>query len=284
MNKQQMTVFCVGYGYSAQALAGLLSPCGPRIIATARSPEKARELEAMGIEVILPEETAVASRIPEHANWLISAPPDDDGCPAFHRFGPYAHTARWIGYLSTTGVYGDLGGRWAFEWTPVNPQSEQGMRRVLAEVQWQSLSAPLHIFRLPGIYGPGRSAIERVKSGDARRIIKKGQVFSRVHVDDIASCLAASLDRPQPGGIFHPCDDEPAPPQDVIEYAARRLGLPVPPDIPYEEAGLSSMAQRFYSECKRVSNARTKSALGWLPKYSDYRTGLESIVSELSEQ
>jgi nucleoside-diphosphate-sugar epimerase len=210
---------------------------------------------------------------------LASIPPDEAGDPAFLAFQQdLAARPRWIGYLSTTGVYGDLGGRWAFEATPLNPASEQGRRRVLAEGQWLSLPHPAQVFRLPGIYGPGRSAFDRLRAGDARRIIKPGQVFSRAHVDDIVSALAASLDRPNPGRAYNVCDDEPAPPQDVIAHAAQMLGMEPPPDVALEQAGLSPMAQRFYAENKRVSNACAKAELGWRPLYPTYREGLAAIL------
>lgn len=278
MKKQQITLFCLGYGYTAQALVSLLGDRCEKIIATTRSEQTATDLERAGISaVFLGDDGDLLPSLPEGAHWLVSAPPDDAGCPAYARFADQARHAAWIGYLSTTGVYGDLDGRWAFEWSDLRPQSPQGRRRVLAEAQWLSPGYPTHVFRLPGIYGPGRSAFDRLADGSARRIIKSGQVFSRVHVEDIASCLAASMDRPNPGRVYHPCDDEPAPPQDVIAYAAGLMGVPSPPDIPFETADLSPMAQRFYDECKRVSNARTKSELGWLPRYRSYRDGLDAI-------
>lgn len=280
MKKQKTTLFCLGYGYVAQALVRQLGDTLETVIATTRSEETAHRMERDGIHpVLLADDADFLPSLPEDAHWLISAPPDDEGCPGYRAFAPQAETASWIGYLSTTGVYGDLGGGWAFEWSDVNPQSVQGTRRVLAESQWAGTGAPLHYFRLPGIYGPGRSAFDRLRSGSARRIIKPGQVFSRCHVEDIASCVAASMQRPNPGRVYHPCDDEAAPPQDVIEYAANLLGLPVPPDIPIDEANLSPVGQRFYEECKRVSNARTKSELDWSPRYPTYREGLQAILT-----
>jgi nucleoside-diphosphate-sugar epimerase len=189
-----------------------------------------------------------------------------------------------VTYLSTTGVYGDLGGGWAFEWSEPTPQSRRAKARALAEDQWRAATGGrVRIVRLPGIYGPGRSAFDRLREGTARRIVKPGQVFSRVHVDDIASGLLALHQRPeaaeQAGGVFHLCDDEPAPPQDVIAHAAELLGMAPPPEIPIEEAGLSAMAASFYAECKRISNARTKAALNWRPKYPTYREGLAAILA-----
>lgn len=280
MKKQKVTVFCLGYGFTAQTLIHFLGESVAQVIATTRSEDTARRLQGQGITpIVLDGRAEPLPNIPPGSYWLVSAPPDDEGCPAYAAFADQAADAKWIGYLSTTGVYGDLGGNWTFEWTEVNPQSVQGTRRVLAEQQWAGTGAPVHYFRLPGIYGPGRSALDRLREGNARRIIKPGQVFSRVHVDDIASCLAASMARPNPGRVYHPCDDAAAPPQDVIEYAADLLGLPVPPDIPIESANLSEMGKRFYQECKRVSNARTKSELGWFPAYKTYREGLQAILA-----
>lgn len=276
MNKAQPLLFCLGYGYTAQALARRLIPQGWSVLATTRSAEQAKAYSEMdGIEgIVFDSSTPIA--IPQRAHWLISIPPDDQGCPAFRTLKAQAEAADWIGYLSTTGVYGDRGGDWVFEWSTPSPMSEQGERRSQAEQQWLSKGA--QVFRLPGIYGPSRSAFDRLREGRARRIIKPGQVFSRVHVEDIASCLEASINRPSPRRVYHPCDDEPAPPQDVIEFAAELAGLPVTPDLPIDEANLSTMAQRFYSECKRVSNARTKAELGWRPTYSTYREGLAAIL------
>lgn len=212
---------------------------------------------------------------------LASIPPGDAGDPALMAFAAAlaGSGAGWIGYLSTTGVYGDLGGRWAFEWTPTAPQSDRARRRVAAEAGWRALPRPAHVFRLPGIYGPGRSALDRVRAGDARLIVKPGQVFSRVHVGDAAAALAASIARPNPGRIYHLCDDAPAPPQAVTAYAAQLLGVALGPEIAAEAAGLSEMALSFYAENKRVSNARAKSELGWRPAFPSYREGLAAILA-----
>ncbi|MAI90167.1 SDR family oxidoreductase [Ponticaulis sp.] len=280
MKKQQPLLFCVGFGDTARALAQLKAKQGWKIAATSRSPETVKALCEEGIEGLLFDET-LPDKVPESAAWLISTPPDENGCPAYNLLHSAAQNAAQqkcsIFYLSTTGVYGDLGGGWAFEWTQTNPQSTAGQRRDDAEKAWRSISADVTLVRLPGIYGPGRSAFDRLREGKARRIIKDGQVFSRVHVDDIAACLNGAIEKGVRGEVLHPCDDAPAPPQHVIAYAAELLGVEVPPDIPFEEAGLSPMAQRFYSECKRISNARTKSLTGWRPAYPDYQSGLQAI-------
>ena len=217
---------------------------------------------------------------------LITAPPDSDGCPGLQALVPALARARafpdWTGYLSTTGVYGDRRGGWVTEQSRLAAQSLGGARRVGAERDWlevgRGMGLTVTLFRLPGIYGPGRSALDRLRAGRDRRIAAPGQVFSRIHVDDLAAGVAASIDRPRPGGVYNLCDDEPAPNGDVVAYAAGLLGLPAPPEIPLAEAGLSAMAQRFYAESKRVSNARAKAELGWRPAYPSYREGLAAIL------
>lgn len=276
MNKQQKTVFCCGYGDSARDLAGRLRQQGWHLIATTRSAEKKTKLEEAGVRAVL-FDADMAAQVPDGAHWLISTPPDDDGCPSFRLLKNIAPRAAWIGYLSTTGVYGDLGGGWAFEWSAPNPQNSRSERRVQAEDQWWSVFPDTNTFRLPGIYGPGRSALDRLKAGDTKRIVKVGQVFSRVMVSDIAGCVEAAIHRNVRGQVLHPCDDEPAPPQDVITYAAELLGMELPPENSFEEADLSPMARQFYAECKRVSNARTKSLTGWYPEFPTYREGLRAL-------
>jgi len=275
MTLQQGLLFAFGLGYSAETLGTALLGEGWRVGGTVRSEDKAERLRALGFEITVWDGVSPITP-PEGAHWLISIPPGDAGCPAFLA-AENAETAASITYLSTTGVYGDLGGDWAYEWTPVNPQSARARRRVLAELQWQSVSARLSIVRLPGIYGPGRSAFARLRDGKAKRIVKPGQVFSRVHVDDIASGLRAIVTSETTSGVLHLCDDHPAPPQDVIAHAAELIGLDIPPDQPFETADLSDMARSFYSECKRIANGRTKSVLDWTPQYPDYRAGLAAI-------
>lgn len=186
----------------------------------------------------------------------------------------------WVGYLSTTGVYGDHQGGWVDEATPLSPSTTRGQLRVEAEAAWQSLGLPLHIFRIAGIYGPGRGPFAKVRNGTARRIIKKNQVFSRIHVDDIAQVLAASISKPNPGAIYNLCDDDPAPPEDVIEHAAALLGLPIPPAQDFETAKMTPMARSFYAESKRVRNDRIKEELGVKLLFPDYRSGLKSLLEQ----
>ncbi|MGB2892648.1 MAG: SDR family oxidoreductase, partial [Albidovulum sp.] len=189
-----------------------------------------------------------------------------------------------VGYLSTTGVYGDHGGGWVDEGTPLLPTTTRGRQRLLAEEQWQALAArsglPLHIFRLAGIYGPGRGPFEKVRNGIARRIVRDNQYFSRIHVDDIAAVLAASIARPDPGAIYNVADDDPSPPEDVLTEAARLLGLPLPPEVPFEEAEMTPLARSFYAESKRVRNDRIKRELGVRLVYPDYRAGLRRLLAD----
>ena len=263
-------LFAFGFGYVATGLAKALKADGVRISGTTRSEASAASPRSHGWSVaIWPGEDVVP---PEDSAWLISVPPDDEGCPVFRAFEAQIETASWIGYLSTTGVYGDLGGRWAFEETPLNPQSREAINRARAEEQWLGLGA--NIFRLPGIYGPGRSALDRVREPGTRRIVKSGQVFSRAHVYDIASALNLAIGKRSSEHIFNICDDEPAPADEVIVHAAQLLNMPPPPAVAFEDANLSPAAQRFYAECKRVSNAKAKAALGWRPRFPTYREGL----------
>nr|HPG89260.1 SDR family NAD(P)-dependent oxidoreductase [Hyphomicrobium sp.] len=188
----------------------------------------------------------------------------------------------WIGYLSTIGVYGDADGGWVDEETEARPGSERGQRRLDAENAWLALGQRTGkasmVFRLPGIYGPGRSTIDDLRAGEARRLIKPGQVFNRIHVVDIATALTAAIDKPHAGRVYNVTDDEPGPPQDVVAYGAELLGLPVPPGLDFATADLTPMARSFYSESKRVSNARMKSELGVALKYPNYRDGLRDIL------
>jgi nucleoside-diphosphate-sugar epimerase len=270
-----MQLLAFGCGYVATALVQRLAVRGMATLGTTRSTETAADLARQGVTAIVWPGAELDP--PEGAAWLVSIPPDDDGCPVFRGFSGGAEDASWIGYLSTTGVYGNLGGGWAFEETPRNPQTREAANRARAEDQWLSTGA--HVFRLPGIYGPGRSQLDRVREPGARRIVKSGQVFSRAHRDDIAAALEASVFKPRPGAVYNICDDEPAPADEVLAYAAKLLGVAPPPAVTFEDAGLSPAARRFYAECKRVSNARAKAELGWLPKYPTYREGLTACLA-----
>ena len=272
-----------GHGYSAQALACKLLPSGWKITGTTRDKEKIPKLRETGIVPFLWGDEDIEELFSDVNAVLISTGPNEQGDPVFLRyhnlFKKYAAQIDWVGYLSTTGVYGDFGGRWIDEMVTLNPQTRRGQLRLHAEKSWQSIpNLPLHIFRLAGIYGPGRGPFSKIRNGTARRIIKKGQVFNRIHVDDIVQVLAASLFAPKPGRIYNVCDDNPAPPQDVIVYAAELLGLPLPPIVKFETAELSPMVKSFYADNKKVSNGRLKSELGVTLFYPDYKTGLRAIL------
>lgn len=216
---------------------------------------------------------------------LISAAPDEHGDPVLaalqDEIAKRASQFEWVGYLSTTGVYGDHQGDWVDESTALTPATKRGIARVEAEAAWSAIPGlPLHIFRLAGIYGPGRGPFAKVRDGTARRIIKKGQVFSRTHVADIARVLAASINRPNPGAAYNVCDDDPAPPEDVIAYAAELLGLPIPEAVDYETAEMTPMARSFYAESKKVRNDRIKDELGVELLYPDYRSGLRALLAQ----
>jgi len=277
------TLLSFGHGYSARALDRLLLPTGWTVIGTTRSPDKAAALSARGVAPAIWPGTDLTGALDRATHLLISAAPDDGGDPVIAALGDAIADRRnqfaWVGYLSTTGVYGDHGGDWVDEDTPLAPSTRRGMLRVKAEAQWQALDLPLHIFRLAGIYGPGRGPFSKVRSGTARRIVKPGQVFSRIHVEDIAQVLAASIDRRDPGAVYNLCDDDPAPPQDVIAHAAELLGLPLPPEVDFDTAEMTPMARSFYAESKRVRNDRIKDQLGVTLIYPDYRQGLASLLS-----
>lgn len=273
------TLLSLGHGYSADALARRLIPQGWTVIGTTRHPDKARRLHASGIEPLLwPGDLGPALARATHI--LASAAPDAAGDPFLIASPELAQASvAWVGYLSTTGVYGDHQGGWVDEATPLTPVSARGAQRVLAESQWQATGLPVHVFRLAGIYGPGRGPFEKVRDGTARRILKPGQFFSRTHVEDIAQVLEASIARPNPGAAYNVCDDEPAPPEDVLSHAAALLGLPEPPGIPYDEAEMTPMARSFYAESKRVRNDRIKDELGVRLLYPTYREGLAALMA-----
>ncbi len=273
------TLLTLGHGYSASALAALLIPLGWRVIGTARSVGSAAKMNAAGVESIMyPSDLSEALAQASHV--LITAAPNAGGDIFLQTCGPAIAAARpeWVGYLSTTAVYGDHNGGWVTESTPTAPQSDRATARVLAENQWLSTGLPVHIFRLAGIYGPGRGPFSKVRDGTARRIIKENQIFSRIHVADIAATLAASIAQPNPGAIYNVCDDNPAPPEDVLSFAANLLGLPLPPIVDFIGADLPEMTRSFYAESKRVSNTRIKSELGVDLKYPTYQAGLTALL------
>lgn len=280
-----MRLFVFGYGFTARALARRLAPKGWRVFASVRDPAAIGRLAAEGvIGVAADDADGLTDALAGTNALLITAPPGAAGCPALPALaGPLARAGAfpdWTGYLSTTGVYGDRRGGWVFETSRLSAQSMEGARRVAAERDWlevgQGMGLTVQVFRLPGIYGPGRSAFDRLRKGEARRIAAPGQVFSRIHVDDLAAGLEASIVRPRAGGIYNLCDDEPAANSDVVGYAAGLLGLEPPPETGLET--VSPAGLRFYAESKRVSNARAKAELAWRPQYLTYREGLAAIL------
>ncbi len=286
MSQGRILIF--GYGGVGRALATRLKAEAWSIAATARSADAAAALAAEGVAPFDPADPDASARAVQNAAAiLVTAPPTDAGCPGLAALAtPLAArkgAAAWIGYLSTTGVYGDHAGRWVFEETALAPLSAEAVRRVQAEGGWTALAAgigaPLAIFRLPGLYGPGRSALDRLRAGEARRLTRPGQVFSRLHLDDAACGVGAAISHPRPRAIYNLCDDEPAPNADVIAHAARLLGVPIPPEAPLDLAPLSPPARRFWSENKRVSNAQAKAELGWRPAYPTYREGLAAVLA-----
>ncbi|MCF4165998.1 SDR family oxidoreductase [Zavarzinia compransoris] len=279
-------LFCFGLGYTALALAEIVRARGFSVAGTVRSPEKADRLRARGLEVHLMDRDRpladFGAALAGASHILSTVPPDAAGDPVLDLHGADLARLRgieWAGYLSTTGVYGDRGGDWVDEESPLAPVSDRGQRRVAAEAGWAATGLPLHVFRLPGIYGPGRNAIAQLRAGTARAIVKEGQVFSRIHVDDIAAALAASIAAPNPGRAYNICDDEPAPPWAVIEHAADLAGLPRPPRVDFEAADLSPMARSFWGESKRVSNRRMRAELGVTLAYPTYREGLAALLA-----
>lgn len=291
----QKRLFCFGYGYTADFLGRELQKRGNWSLAgTTRGVEKRKALRERGIDAYLFDTEKPLSdpslMMKNVTHLLISTPTDQDG-DIVYRFheNDIAHmpNLEWVGYLSTLGVYGDRDGAYVNETTELRPSSIRGSRRVRAEGDWISMMrdyhTPSHIFRLAGIYGPGRSAIDSVNAGIARRILKPGHAFSRIHVEDVVQTLLASFDNPHPGGIYNVADDEAAPSHEVIAYACRLLGRDPPPLVQFDEANLSPMSLSFYSENRRVKNDKIKSELGVQLKYPNYRLGLEACLKAEQE-
>lgn len=281
-------LFIFGYGFSGRALAARLRPRGWSVAASYRRAEDAAHLAADGVTPVAADDPeAMSAAMTGVDAVLITAAPTAAGCPGLPAIVPALARANafpdWIGYLSTTGVYGDRRGGWVNEASPLAAQSVEGAHRVAAERDWTEVGRGMGLtvaaFRLPGIYGPGRSAFDRLRAGDARRIVSPGQVFSRIHVDDLAAGIEASIARPRAGAVYNLCDDEPAPNSEVVAHAASLLGMNPPPEIAVADADLRPAAMRFYAESKRVSNALAKAELSWRPAYPTYREGLAAILA-----
>ena len=276
----------LGHGYSAQVFEKFLDPKIWEISVTTRDLKKAEILTARNINAFIWPSADLKNEINRASHILLSIPPIESGDPVFESYFEIIKNAQnleWIGYLSTTGVYGDHDGNWVDENTKLNPTTERGKHRVLAEEQWLSLAkevgSPVNIFRQAGIYGPGRGPFSKVLAGTAKRIIKVGQVFSRIHVEDIAEVLLASMERPGIGKIYNVCDDLPASPEAVLSYAAKLLNKEEPPIVDFLSANLSDMVRSFYSECKRVNNSKIKSELISALKYPNYKIGLKALLA-----
>ena len=283
-----MNLFIFGLGYSARAIARRMAERGVWVAGTVRTRSRAALLTGAGITARLlnddEADAAIEADIASADALLVSAPPDEAGDPILPRFAATIATApraRWIGYLSTIGVYGDHAGGWVSEQDAPRPANARTRARVAVEQAWLELGArtgkPAVIFRLAGIYGPGRNALVNLADGSARRVVKPGQVFNRIHVEDIAGAVEASLDRQTGSAIYNIADDLPAPPQDVVDYAAELLKIAPPPAIDFASAALGPMARDFYARNKRVSNSRAKEELGWRLRYPTYREGLQAL-------
>jgi nucleoside-diphosphate-sugar epimerase len=280
-------LFCFGLGYSALVLARRLQACGWAISGTCRSQEKVATLAAEGIaaRVFARGQPLPSEALAGVTHVLASIPPDGDGDPVLDTMGAAIAALpdlAWLGYLSTTGVYGDRGGDWVDEASELRPSGERGRCRIAAEAGWLGLmrahGVPVHIFRLAAIYGPRRSVFGQLQAGTAKRIDRPGHVFSRIHVEDLAGLLQASIARPRPGAVYNVCDDAPAAPADVVAFAAGLLGLEPPPLLPFEAAALSPLARSFWDDNKRVANGLIKKELGFRLRYPNYRAGLRAVL------
>lgn len=281
------TALLLGAGYSAKAMISPLLARGYEVIATTRSPEKAAQLKGLGVTPLIYNgdfNTPMQKSLASAELILTSIPPQDNGDPFLNNlprpFTALTPKAKWIGYLSATSVYGDRQGQWAFEDELLRPLTRRGKNRANAEINWLETGAPVHIFRLAGIYGPGRNPFDRLREEKARAVIKPGHVVNRIHLDDIVSALLASIDRPDPLKIYNIADGHPATPQEVLNFAAYLIGAPQPPQLDHETADISDMARSFYKETKRIDISRAKRDLGWAPQYDNFRQGLMATLKE----
>lgn len=287
MSQSPVSLLVFGGGWLGRAAAREALRRGGRAALTSRDAGTREALADEGFTAIDPADAgALAAAVADASAILITAPPEANGCPGLKALLP-AITASgswpdWIGYVSSTAVYGDRAGGWALEDSELNAASLEGARRVRAERDWldarQGMGLTVQLFRLPALYGPGRSPLDRLRDGTARLVRKPGQVFNRIHVEDAVSGLFASMARPRPGAAYILCDDEPAPADVVMEGAARRMGLPVPPEVELDDPSVSDAMRRFYLDSKRLSNARAKAELGWRPRYPTWREGLDALI------
>lgn len=289
MTEPSIDLLVLGWGYSARHGAARLKPTLASLAVTARESAKADRLAAAGLEVIRLDradaDARLAAAVARASHVLVSAGPSEAGDPFLHRLdaavraAAAAGTLRWIGYLSTVGVYGNADGGLVDEDTPPEPASDRTRWRIAAENGWRALGAeigvPVAVLRLAGIYGPGRNAFVNLTRGTARRIVKPGQMFNRIRVEDIGRAIAAAATVCR-DGVVNVSDDEPAPPQLPIEFAAARMGIAPPPEVPYDEAEFSPLARSFWGESKRVGNARLHALIGELD-FPTYREGLADL-------
>lgn len=281
-----LNLLIFGGGWLGRAVGAEVLKRGGTVVASSRDAATRAALEVEGLTAVDPGDAdALGQAAREASALLITAPPTAEGCPGLAALARALRTARpdWIGYVSSTAVYGDRDGGWAFEDDALNAATLQGARRVRAEQDWltagRETGRPVHLFRLPALYGPGRSGLDRLRNGEARMVIKPGQVFNRIHVEDVVAGLFASMDRPNPGRAYNLVDDEPAPAHVVTAWSARRLGLPLPPEVDWTDPSVSEAMRRFYLDSKRLSNARAKAELGWRPIYPTYREGIEALIA-----
>jgi len=284
------SLFCFGLGFAAQALAKRMHTHGWNISGSCRAMDKEdslKDLSVLPFDGIHATEE-IRNALSKATHLLVSIPPQPSGDVVLQKFSlqiAECKNLEWIGYISSTGVYGDTQGEWVDESSPLQPVTELNKRRVEAENGWLDMvrenGCPVMVFRCVAIYGPGRNLLISVKQGRARRIEKPGLVFSRIHVEDLAQTLEASIKNPRPGEIYNVSDDEPSPPSEAVEYACKLLNITPPPLIPFESADLSEIARGFYLTCKRVGNKKIKEELGVKLQYPDYRSGLDTIFQTM---
>ena len=275
-----------GHGYTANTFVDYIRNIDWEIFGTTRNPQTADLLIKKGVKPLMWSDGSKIKSVINRSDYILhSIPPTENGDPVYKRFSKAiisrSTNLSWFGYLSTTSVYGNHDGKWVDENIPVNPSSNRGLLRVKAENHWSGIKdLPLHIFRLAGIYGPKRSPLDKIRSGKAQLISKPGQFFSRIHVEDIARVLKASIEMPNHGSVYNVCDDMPAAPDKVLDYAAKLINYPDLPKVAFEEAELSPMAKSFYSDNKRVKNERIKSELKITLKYPNFETGLNALAGK----
>ena len=284
-------VLILGLGWSGRVLAAQLQAHGIGVAGTVRDPSFAPDdgLPRHQLHADTPPSPALLDVIAQADAVLCSVPPDAEGDPALRLLLPALQASpalRWVGYLSSTSVYADRAGGWIDERSAADATEAAGVQRLLAEAQWRALAGQRGIasavFRLPGLYGPGRNALVQLAQGRARHVVRPGQVFNRLHVDDLATVIIAAMRRPARQGRYLPSDDEPAPPQDVLAFAAKLGGFALPPAVAWDDPVLSPTLRRFYESNKRIDSRGTREALGWQPRFPSYREGLTDLAASLA--